>query len=145
MCAITISLTSLPRGYLPSIQDTKLILLKCFSQCRFQHTCALGILPTLHLPLPHLWHLHWRITSTARGFSFPVYTHAQLPVSARIVLSCQGVAISDLHQIPGTQPCVPGVLHENPAIYKYQRGMGLYSQPLFSLLVCWVFALFTIT
>lgn len=42
ICTITISLMSIKRGN-SSIQDTKLILLTCFSQSRLQNTCALCI------------------------------------------------------------------------------------------------------
>lgn len=53
-CATTISLRFVKRGNLPSVQDTKLILLTCFNQSRFQNNCALSVSACPHLPLPHV-------------------------------------------------------------------------------------------
>ena len=52
--ATTISLIFVKRDNLPSVQGAKLVLLTCFSQSRFQNSCALCVSACPHLPLPHV-------------------------------------------------------------------------------------------
>lgn len=97
--ATSIPLIAVKRNYLLSIQDTKLILLPCFSQSKFQNNGVPCMSALPRLPLPSVWHLRCRVTNTTCAFSFLLYNQTQPPTrssshsSARVVLSCQGVAV----------------------------------------------------